>query len=85
MQQNFLGKGADIFRIFLPSEGHTENCGINTRVPLRFEPAHYPKDEHRLRNFELTVAATVSTTERIMGLYILRIFFFSNPSKLTWY
>jgi hypothetical protein len=83
MQKNFLGKEADIFSVFLASDGNTENCEINTRAPLRFEPAHYPKDENRQSNFKLTVAATISTTERIMGLYIfsLRIFL-SNPSNL---
>jgi hypothetical protein len=48
MQNNILDKGADIFRIFLPSEGHKENCERNTLASLRFETAHYPKDEHRL-------------------------------------
>ena len=88
-QNNFLGKGADIFRNFLPSEGHTENCERNTLCPLRFEPAHCPKDEHGLRNFKLTVAVTISTTERIMGLNILKIFFIESleliPVLISWY
>jgi len=81
MQNNFLGKGADIFSIFLQSEGHTENCERNTRPPLRSEPAHYPKDEHELRNFKLTVAATISTTERNMNL---NFFFFSNATTYSY-
>ena len=55
MQNNFLGKGADIYRIFLPSEGNTENYERNTRAPLRFETAHSPKDERKLRNFNLEI------------------------------
>jgi len=82
MQNNFLGKGADIYRIFLQSEGNTENCERNTRAPLRFETAHSPKDERKLRNFKLTAAANISTNERNMNFKTFYDLFLSNPLNL---
>ena len=86
-QNNLSGNGADIFRIFLPSEGYTEKCERYTSGHLRFEPAHCSKDEHiDYVTLKLTVAATISTTERIMGLNNLKIFFsLSNLLNLSRY
>jgi hypothetical protein len=55
------------FLVFLCHQKGTQKIVKEIHALLRFEPAHYPKDEHRLRNFKLTVAADISTTEGIMG------------------